>query len=111
MITLENLKAWGADVGDGMARCMNNEGFYLRLVGMAMNETGFEELADALAKKDLKAAFEAAHKLKGVLANLALTPILKPTSELTELLRNETPGDYGAYLGEILKQRDILKAL
>ena len=111
MITLESLKAWGANVGDGMTRCMNNEGFYLRLVDLAMKETGFEELAEALAKKDLKAGFEAAHKLKGVLANLGLTPILEPTSALTELLRHETPGDYDAYLGEILKPRDLLKAL
>ena len=32
MLTLESLRAWGADVDDGMKRCMNNEAFYLRLI-------------------------------------------------------------------------------
>ena len=36
---------------------------------------------------DKAAAFEMAHALKGVLGNLALTPIYKPLSEMTELLR------------------------
>ena len=111
MMTLDGLRSFGADVNDGLARCMNNEAFYLKLVNMAVSGAGFAELSDALSKNDLKSAFEAAHKLKGVFANLSLTPLYKPTNELTELLRHETPGDYQALLNEILAQKARLEAL
>ena len=39
MLTLESLRAWGADVDDGMKRCMNNEAFYFRMITKAMQET------------------------------------------------------------------------
>ena len=35
MLTIEKLKAYGANVDEGLSRCMNNETFYLRLVNMA----------------------------------------------------------------------------
>ena len=31
-MTIEELKAYGADTDAGLQRCMNNESFYLRLV-------------------------------------------------------------------------------
>ena len=111
MITLDALRSFGANVDEGLSRCMNNEAFYLRLVGMAAADSGFSELSAALEKNDLKAAFEAAHKLKGVFANLSLTPLFTPASELTELLRNGTPGDYDSLLSEILRQKALLEAL
>ena len=43
-MTLDDLKAYGANVEEGLGRCMNNEGFYLRLVEMAKNEPGFDQL-------------------------------------------------------------------
>ena len=54
----------------------------------------------AVKAGDLTAGFEAAHALKGVLANLALTPVLKPVSELTEHLRARTEMDYTPLLAE-----------
>ena len=44
MLTIEKLKAYGANVDEGLSRCMNNETFYLRLVNMAANDAGFERL-------------------------------------------------------------------
>lgn len=110
-MTLDDLAAYGADVQDGMARCMNDEGFYLRLVGMVKDERGFDTLEDAIAAGDLKAAFEAAHSLKGVLGNLALTPLLEPVKEITELLRGQTQTDYTELLATIAQERDKLAAL
>ena len=90
---------------------MNNEGFYLRMVRMACADGNFEKLEKAVEENDLTAGFEAAHALKGVLANLSLTPLSGPVSELTEWLRAGTAGDYRQTVGEILKLRDELKAL
>ena len=112
MLTVDALRGFGADVDEGLSRCMNNEAFYLRLVGMIPGDAGFQRLADALEQGDLAAGFEAAHGLKGVLGNLALTPLYQPVSEVTELLRPRTEAnDYPARLAQILERRDQLHAL
>ena len=61
-------------------------------------------------KHELKEAFECAHALKGVLANLALTNLLEPVSELTELFRNGEEKDYGIYLDRMDAERAKLLA-
>ena len=111
MLTVEALRACGANTEEGLGRCMNNEAFYLRLVNMALDDAGFEKLAAAVASADKKAAFETAHSLKGVLGNLALTPLYIPVSEMTELLRASADADYQSYLDRILAARDQLLAL
>jgi len=111
MLTIDALQAFGANVTDGMTRCLGREDFYLRLVRMIPSDRNFERLADAIGTNDLAAAFEAAHALKGVLANLSLTPILTPTAEMTELLRARTETDYAPLLDEVLRRRDELRAL
>ena len=111
MITLEQLRAWGADVDEAMPRCLNNEAFYSRLVGKAVEEPTFDRLREALEAGDLDKAFEQAHALKGVTSNLALTPILNPVIKITELLRSRTVTDYNPLLSEITSARDQLLAL
>ena len=41
MITIEALKNAGADVETGLARCMNKEDFYLKLINMGLNDAHF----------------------------------------------------------------------
>lgn len=111
MLTIEALRSFGANVEEGMQRCMNNEGFYLRLVPMAVKDEGFEKLRTALGNGDLRAAFEAAHALKGVLGNLSLSPLYEKVSGITELLRAGTETDYAPLLAEILALRDELAGM
>ena len=111
MITLEQLRAWGADVDEALPRCLNNEAFYLRLVGKSVREPAFDRLREAVEAGDLAKAFDQAHALKGVTGNLALTPIDRPIREMTECLRGRTDMDYRPLLSEILDQRAALLAL
>ena len=111
MITIETLKNFGANTEDGLGRCFNNEEFYLKLVKTVPAEPNFDQLAAAVESGDMKRAFEHAHALKGVLANLSLTPILNPANEITEHLRAEEDIDYKPLLEEIISKRDELKAL
>ena len=53
MITLDQLRAWGADIEDALPRCLNNEAFYLRLVGKAVQEPAFDRLREALETGDI----------------------------------------------------------
>lgn len=111
MLTVEKLREYGANVDEGLARCMKNEAFYIRLVNMALEDKGFERLKAAVDAGDHKAAFEAAHALKGMLGNLSLTPISAPVSEMTELLRAGMDADYEGYVRTVLEAKDRLAAM
>ena len=111
MLTIDNLRAYGANVDEGMERCMNSEPFYLRLVNKAAGDPDYERMCEAVRQRDLDGAFQLAHKLKGTTANLALTPLSRPISEITELLRSRTDTDYGPYLAEITAQIEKLRSL
>lgn len=90
MLTVDALRASGANVDEGLGRCFNNADFYLRLVRMELADVNFDRLSQAMADGDAQAAFEAAHALKGAVGNLSLTPIYDPLCELTELLRGQS---------------------
>lgn len=111
MLTIEKMRDWGADVDEGMGRCLNNENFYLTLTGKAIQDSAYEGLKEAVEAGDLEKGFEFAHALKGVTANLALTPIRKPVEQITELLRSRTETDYAPLLEEILQKRNELAGL
>ena len=96
MITIQKLAEFGADTDSGLKRCMNNEAFYLRLVGLELNDSNFETLRQAIDAGDPGKAFEAAHALKGAVGNLSLTPISEPVSLLTEALRGASGMPEGA---------------
>ena len=108
MVDLPKLASWGANVQEGLSRCVNNEAFYLRLVQKGLGGEDLDALEEALKEHDLDRAFGLAHKLKGVYANLALTPMLTPIAELTELLRNKIPGDYMGLLNQAKSKRTEL---
>jgi HPt (histidine-containing phosphotransfer) domain-containing protein len=111
MLTIDALKQLGCDTDDGLTRCMGNEAFYFKLIGKVIDDKNFQALEDAVAAKNLDAAFDAAHSLKGVLGNLALTPIYQPVYEITELLRERKDIDYSDYLKTISEKRSELAAL
>ena len=108
MITLDALTLYGANTAEGLARCLKNETFYLRMVGMALADKNFDKLKEAMDAGDARAAFSAAHALKGSIGNVSLTPIYEPVCELTELLRGkDTPAPGAAELAEqILSARE-----
>ena len=115
MLTLDALRAYGANVDEGLARCMNNEPFYLKIVGMVQVDGHFEKLKSAMETGDTKAAFEAAHALKGASGNVSLTPIYTPVCALSDTLKGRTdqpiPAGCQELAAETLKQYERLKAL
>ena len=111
MITTEKLREFGADTDTGLKRCMNNEGFYIRLVVKALEDRRVYELGKLTEAGDFEAAFEVAHALKGMFSNLALDPIAVPVSEITELLREKKETDYRLLVAEIESRFEDLKRL
>ena len=111
MLSKESLAAFGANCDEGLSRCMNNETLYFKLVQMALGDGKLAALRKALEAGNLDESFELAHALKGVHANLALTPIYQPVSTLTELLRAKQEGDYLGLYNEMKEERDRLLAM
>ena len=111
MITIDALKEYGANVDEGLGRCMGNEALYLKLVSTIPNEEKFSKLMESLEANDLDSAFENAHALKGVTGNLALTPLYDPLVEVTELLRSRTEMDYTNLKALINSKKEELEEL
>ena len=110
-MTINDLVAYGADTKEGLIRCMNNEAFYLQMVKMSTEDPNFQKLFDAIEAGNLASAFDAAHALKGLTGNLALTPLTDQLCEITELLRVRKEADYAALIVPIRKNYEALKAL
>jgi len=110
-MTIGILNQYGADTAEGLARCMNNEDFYLKMVMLGLSDERFETLQPVLEAQKLDEAFEMCHALKGVFGNLALTPLYNAVSEMTELLRAHREMDYMPLYEEIIAQRDRLLAM
>lgn len=111
MLTIDALTEYGANVKEGLERCLNDEEFYLSLIPSALEEKDYRAVEETVKEKDFSRAFEIAHGLKGVLGNLALTPLYQPVSEMTELLRKGEDADYSVYLQTMWEQRKKLLEL
>ena len=111
MLTIEKLREYGANVEEGLNRCMNNEAFYLKLVNLFLMNNDFNKLKEAIDNNNLEEGFKAAHALKGVLGNLSLTPLSNIIYEMTELLRNKVQRDYNEFIINYQKEYDKLVAL
>ena len=66
---------------------------------------------EAIDAGDLNTAFERAHSLKGVMGNVALTPLFEPISEITEELRARNDIDYSGYLDRIFTELEKFRSL
>lgn len=83
----EMLAANGFSIEDAMQRFMNKEQLWLKFLKKFKADTSYAELVQALAEKNCRKAFEAAHTMKGITGNLALTDLNRLISEQTEYLR------------------------
>lgn len=94
MLTVDSLKEYGANVEEGVARCAGKEELYFRLVQKVLDDEGFDTLAETILERDYDKAFEIAHRLKGAVSNLSLTPMMIPVESITESLRAKEERDY-----------------
>lgn len=63
MITMEKLREYGADVDEGLARCLNREALYIMLVSKFTEDKSLILLEKQLENGELDTAFEIAHAL------------------------------------------------
>ena len=82
MLTIDALDAYGADTRAGLARCLNNERFYLGLVEMLMNDARFDTLCAAVENMDTLVALHTAYALSETASSLALRPLAQQFEQM-----------------------------
>ena len=85
----------GFSIKDAMQRFMNNEQLWIKFLKKFKADTSYADLVQAVEGGEWKKAFEAAHTLKGITGNLALSRFNELISEQTDYLR-EPVNDFGA---------------
>lgn len=85
----KQLEENGADVETTLKRFMGNDGIFMKFIMKFLDDKNYAGLMENLENQDYQAAFNSAHTLKGVTANLGLDPIRDVVSDMTELLRNQ----------------------
>lgn len=88
-----HLRQLGCDVDGALERLINDEQLYVTCLKTFATDENFDLLRQALAKQDTDAAFACAHTLKGVSANLGLTPLFLALCDLVEALRVQSCQD------------------
>ena len=108
---IERLKDWGCDTAGAMERMADDESFYIECLHDVAEDACFDTLKEALAAGDLSKAFDAAHALKGVLANVGLTPIYNKITEIVEPLRSGSTAGLPLRLSQLFELRAKLIAI
>ena len=108
----EIFEAYGADYESTMTRFVNNQAMYLRLLTMFFKDENLKLLGEALEASDYKKAFEAAHTLKGVTANMGLTPLFDKVCDIVEPLRaGDEQMNYMEKYQELLAEYERVRVL
>lgn len=83
----------GGDYDNALLR-LPNDTLIIRFIKLFASDKSYSELTEAVQNGDINASFQAAHKLKGVAANMAFTELYHAVSALNEQLRPlTTPAD------------------
>ncbi len=98
------LEAAGVDVEEALARFMGNEALMMKFLLRFPQDPSFQQLKEALARRDAAQAFAAAHTFKGVAGNLSMKALFRQASPVVEDLR---AGDLASAEGkmEALEER------
>lgn len=100
----------GGDYDSTLARLIT-EARIIKFARKFQDDPSYGELCSALEKGDVKAAFLAAHTLKGVSQNLGFDSLYRCASAVTEILRAESL-DTGAWMDELKSRYEtIINAL
>lgn len=110
-LIVEKIRTYGADINGAMCRMLNDKDFYVECISNFLLDDTFKKLKQSLEDNNLSEAFDAAHTLKGVSANLGLTPLYNIVCEMVEPLRKKEVVNYKALYQELEASRDKLAAI
>ena len=108
---IEGLRDWQCDVDGAMERFLDDEGLYTSCLQAVLEDKAFAGLGEALEAHEVEQAFDYAHTLKGVLANMGLTPMFDIAVRIVEPLRGGSDEGLMPVYEELLRARGHLAEL
>ncbi|MEG1994484.1 MAG: Hpt domain-containing protein, partial [Oscillospiraceae bacterium] len=78
------------DIKGTMDRFLDDSDLLFNCLCEFSKDNGFELMKQAISQKNYNSVFENAHSLKGVAANLGLTPIFDSVCKIVELVREKS---------------------
>lgn len=81
------LKALGVDLNETLERFVENEALYFKCLNKLAADTNYSNMLKGIEEKNAEMAFEGAHALKGVSANLGLNKLYEEMKIITEVFR------------------------
>lgn len=87
---VEKLLSLNVNIDETLERFVNNENLYFKCLGKFIDDNNYQTLKKAIEDKSVVDAFEAAHALKGVAANLGLSDLYKEVAVITEVFRSQS---------------------
>ena len=108
---IDKLGAYGADLAGIEDRFAGDDDLYIMCIGILFEDENLALLGKSIEKKDYNTAFEAAHALKGVTANLGLSPLFHAVSAVVEALRSNTYENLEEQYEEVVAQMERVKDL
>lgn len=97
----QQLEAVGINVDEALDRFMNNEGLMLKFLLRFPQDENFAMFQQGMKDRDVAAAYSAAHTLKGIVGNLAMTELFALVSRAVEELRREDLDAAAAGMAEL----------
>lgn len=88
-VVKERLREAGIDVSGALERFMGNEDLLERFLKKFLNDSNYEKLMTAIEEGNQEDALTAAHTLKGVTGNLAMTELFDLLTSQVSAFRND----------------------
>jgi len=98
---LTALREIGVDVDGTISRFMDNSEIYVKFLTRFPDEDRITPIYEAVAEKNYEKLLSAAHKLKGVSANLGMTALSAKAAEIVIKVRNEIYDGFEADAAEV----------
>ncbi|MDD4721805.1 MAG: hypothetical protein PHR07_03530 [Acidaminococcaceae bacterium] len=84
---INDLAQWGCNVDTALERFDGDRELYLECLEIFNKDKNFSDLGQLLQAEKYGEAFNCAHALKGVTANLSLAPLLEVITSISEALK------------------------
>lgn len=108
---LKRLEEWGCDVAGALERFFDDKDLYMTCVEIVITDRNFDKLGVALEEENVLEAFDCAHTLKGVFANLGLTPMFSIVETIVEPLRGGSAHNLNGNYEKLLASNEQLKCI
>lgn len=106
---IEELRAWGCDVEGALERFLEDEELYYSCLKMVSEDASLARLEEQLRAGEVEEAFDSAHTLKGIIANVGLTPMFEIIVRIVEPLRTGQIENLLAIYEELIQANTYLK--